>query len=346
MSKPTKRAMDLAVTCHRIAACGISQDKDYVLSIAREIDREFGLAPPAPATDEPLQVGERVWVSNPEGLFGSPRIEGWGRVLCFYADTLTDPYVTLVFDEPWCLARDGIKITHWAVLRAACHREGPQDPPPAEGAGFLGRVDIPGGRDDAWWLPEARAVHIHGCAWSVDIITAHLRFARTGWRPCYIDALAVARELGLVDAEPEAKPEPRPEQKFVKGQWLEPKHGGHHAMPVVACGWSHVWQKPHYQFQAGCDWFSESDFRPHAMTLADVPPDVWVNIGTHRPVQVIDVPIGPDGRPLTAGNDYNHRGQVVHPLASHRDVVTVMSHDYAWYAFPWNLGLVKDTPDA
>jgi len=161
--------------------------------------------PDAAAAPDPdaLAVGERVWVSNPEGLLAACRIEGWGVIQGVSKDT-----ATVLFDQAWVGHADPHRM--WHVLVAACHREGPKGEPPEKGALFLGRRDTPAGLQDFWWLWDG-----HVCGMELggpkkytpqEVVRGNPPYYC--WTDCYRAALAVARELGLVEAEQEPAPEP------------------------------------------------------------------------------------------------------------------------------------------
>jgi len=387
-------------------------------------------ADPAPAPDAPLKEGDSVWVDCPSTLWCGvgPRPLGCARV------------------------RQPPGLSEWVHLEmvtgrrvrvptAACHREGPQEPPPAESATFLGRRNTPDGPDDfwwscgtvcrnegalgwgapkhidgpnispdlqrpyrdalavarkfglvqaeaeaeepaekptadavwigafktpadyktpagwkgAWWLPGARAIKIHRCAWPVETIDADDSTIAPNWQPCYQGALAKARKRGLIP-EPEAVAEPkRPEPKFVMGQvveWGTPKN-----LVVMR-----ITSKPDWHLKDQCWVYSVETFagfatvyaeiagtdgslslRPHAITIADLTDDQRRMLPGDE-VRVVDLPVNHAGRPdkIMSDNDFAGKRFTIRSIESDPNGIVAWgktSDGQGLALWLWNLAL-------
>jgi len=200
----------------------------------------------------------------------------------------------------------------YGVPDAACHREEPSGPPPAEGAVFLGRFQFQPriGVEDVWSFPPGGNIGRwgSGVSWSV----TELENDQTTWsfpvhRQSYLAALAIARALGLVPkpVTEEAEPE-QPEPKFVVGQVVEWGDGSPSRVVRLTSeprwvggelGWEYEgWQLPggrtHVSESLGCTF----PLRPHTMTIADLT-DEQRRMLPGDEVRVVDVPVNHGGIP-------------------------------------------------
>lgn len=259
-------------------------------------------ADPAPAPDEALKVEDyastEVWVDCPACRWhpATPPPVGRGRIHRFVAGGLVDVKMA-----------EGRTVF---VPRAAIHREGPAGNPPAEGVVFLGRYDVPGeGMQDFWWQADGNKIQRSGDPCDQFETQKEIDDPLISYpaRPAYTPALAVARELGLVEAEAEPK---RPEPTFVVGQWWD--DGDEDLLVGVIVGdpgWSGDYGEWEYPVRsvlpvAGTSFNAlEHDMKPHTMTIADVPDETLLAIMRGEPVRVVDVPVHETGIPYDLVND-------------------------------------------
>lgn len=142
------------------------------------------------------QTGDRVYADGPDSRGVWHR--GLGTVRCVVA---TEPRRQVAFD-----GEGGVDHCPFGMHTAACHRKGPRNAPPGEGAVFLGQFPFHGSMMDVLWR-DGQVRRREGSDASLH-----------GYRPCDIDcpgfskgwadgvtwqhyrtALACARELGLVE---------------------------------------------------------------------------------------------------------------------------------------------------